>query len=638
MKIGVGMTEKIIRQQTESHKKVNNNIMNNKLSIKIAGPAGFGIKITGMILAKVFTRLGLYVFAYTEYPSLIRGGHNTYQIDVSKNKIHSSNQKCDILIGLTIDAIQKEKDNIAKNGLIICDKNIEVEKLNIKNIKIIQAPLVEIAKFTGSELMKNTVALGVLLSILNLPIKILYDVLADIFLDKENVIKENKVAAKTGYDYFQTHFSGGQNIKVDFDFKITSSKEGMKTSSKEGQNLLITGNQACAMGIIASQCQVYVAYPMTPATDILHILEAKQRETGMLVHQPEDEIAGIHTALGASFAGARSAIGTSGGGFALMNEGFSLAGMTETPLVIFEVMRPAPATGNPTWSEQGDLNYVVNAGHGEFAKIVLAPGTPEQAFDLVQLAFNLADKYQTPVIILSDKHLGESNFTVNKDIFNNIEKIKKGKIITEIKKKEIESSAFIPQYCGMFAKSNQKLRDQCGMFMRYKLESDGISARTIPGVAGGEHIANSDEHNEYGYSDESSAARISQMDKRMQKLEEIKKEIPLPKIYGPKKADITLVCWGSSFGACIDVVNNKNFTSRSFSRGGINLINFEYIYPMPKSLDKFLSKFKKLILVEQNKTGQLGKLIRQETGIEIKNKILKYDSRPFWSEEILCRI
>ena len=608
------MTEKIIRQQTESHKKVNNNIMNNKLSIKIAGPAGFGIKITGVILAKVFTRLGLYVFAYTEYPSLIRGGHDIYQIDVSKNKIHSSNQKCNILIGLTIDAIQKEKDNIVKNGLIICDKNIEVEKLNIKNIKIIQAPLVEIAKFVGSELMKNTVALGVLLSILNLPIKISYDVLAEIFLDKENVIKENKVAAKTGYDYSQTHFSEGQNIKVDFDFKITSSKEGLKTSSKDGGNALITGNQACAIGIIASQCQVYVAYPMTPATDILHILEAKQRETGMLVHQPEDEIAGIHTALGASFAGARSAIGTSGGGFALMNEGFSLAGMTETPLVIFEVMRPAPATGNPTWSEQGDLNYVVNAGHGEFAKIVLAPGTPEQAFDLVQLAFNLADKYQTQVIILSDKHLGESGFTVNEYIFNNIEKIKKGKIIKKINNKSTE------------------------LFMRYKLESDGISARTIPGVAGGEHIANSDEHNEYGYSDESSAVRISQMNKRMQKLEEIKKEIPLPKIYGPKKADVTLVCWGSSFGACIDVVNNKNFTSRSFSRGGINLINFEYIYPMPKSLDKFLSKFKKLILVEQNKTGQLGKLIRQETGIEIKNKILKYDSRPFWSDEIINKI
>ena len=567
--------------------------MLNKLSIKIVGPAGFGIKVTGITIAKVFTRLGLNVFAYTEYPSLIRGGHNTYQIDVSKDKIHSSNQKCNILIALTKEAIEKEKDNIEAEGLVICDKSIDESGLNLRSVKVIKTPLKESAKFAGSELMKNTVAVGVLLSLLNLPIKRLNDVLVDMFADKKEVIKNNKVAAKAGYDWTE-QFKKKEDHDFDKFSKIVS------VSSKNSKNLLMTGNQACAMGVIASGCQMYVAYPMTPSTDILHILEAKQKETGMLVHQPEDEISGIHVALGSSFTGARSAIGTSGGGFALMSEGFSLSGMTETPLLIFEVMRPAPATGNPTWSDQGDLGYVVNAGHGEFAKIVITPGTPEQSFDLVQHAFNLADKYQTPVVILSDKHLGESSFTISKEVFDEVDRVDRGKIVKSVKQAQ-------------------------ELFMRYKLEKDGISARTIPGIQNGEYIANSDEHDEHGYSDESSKVRIQQTDKRMKKLDEIKKDIPLPKLYGPKTASKTLVCWGSSFGACKDTVdNNKN----------LNLINFEYVYPMPNNLDKFLKKFKKLILVEQNKTGQLGKLIRQETGIEIKDKILKYDSRPFWSDEI----
>ncbi|MFH1610839.1 MAG: 2-oxoacid:acceptor oxidoreductase subunit alpha [Patescibacteria group bacterium] len=566
-----------------------------KLSIKIVGPAGFGIKVTGITIAKVFMRLGLNVFAYTEYPSLIRGGHNTYQIDLSKDKVHSSNQKCNILIALTKEAIQKEKENIELGGIVICDKSIiNEEDLNLRSIKTIKAPLIESAKFAGSELMKNTVALGVLLSLLDLSIKNLNNVLADIFASKKEVIKDNKVAAKTGYDWME-QFKKKENSDFDKLSKIVS------VSKKGSNNVLMTGNQACAMSVIASQCQMYVAYPMTPSTDILHILEAEQKETGMLIHQPEDEISGIHVALGSSFTGARSAVGTSGGGFALMNEGFSLAGMTETPLVVFEVMRPAPATGNPTWSDQGDLGYVVNAGHGEFAKIVITPGTPEQSFNLVQHAFNLADKYQTPVVILSDKHLGESSFTVSKEVFNEVDKIDRGKIVKSVKQAQ-------------------------EIFMRYKVEKDGISARTIPGIQNGEHIANSDEHDEYGYSDESSKVRIQQMDKRMKKLDEIKKDIPLPKVYGPKIASKTLVCWGSSFGACKDTVDNNK---------DINLINFEYVYPMPNNLDKFLKKFRKLILVEQNKTGQLGKLIRQETGIQIKDKILKYDSRPFWSDEVL---
>jgi 2-oxoglutarate ferredoxin oxidoreductase subunit alpha len=343
---------------------------------------------------------------------------------------------------------------------------------------------------------------------------------------------------------------------------------------------------------------------MTPATDILHVLEANQKKTGMVVHQPEDEIAAIHTALGGSFAGIRSACGTSGGGFALMNEGLSLTGMLELPLVIFEIMRPGPATGNPTWSDQGDLSYVLTAGHGDFPRAVIAPGSPEQVFDCVQHAFNIADKYQIPVIVISDKHLGESGFTISKEVFSEIDE------------------------------KNHDLQLEANKdYKRYLNTQTGISPRTIPGIENGEYIANSDEHNEESFSDESSEVRKMQMEKRMKKIEELRKEIPLPRVYGPMSADISLVCWGSAFGACLDTINTLN--SLNTLKKKVNLVHFEYLWPMPKNLDKFLSKFKKLVLVENNYSGQLGKLIRQETGIEIKDRILKYDSRPFWTDEIL---
>ncbi|MBU4360261.1 2-oxoacid:acceptor oxidoreductase family protein, partial [Patescibacteria group bacterium] len=374
-----------------------------RLSIKITGPAGFGIKVTGIMLAKIFIRKGLNVFAHTEYPSLIRGGHNTYQIDISDKPVNSSKEKCDILIALDKKSIDVEAKNLCENGIILYDESFEMEHQNIKTlehrkINLVAVPFFELAKKAGGEIMKNTVAVGALLGILDLKLDEFNNILKQEFKDKKGVGEKNILAAELGKEFVEKKSSKWENNGI------------LSPAIREGRGrddrVLMTGNQTSAMATIASQCQVYVAYPMTPATDILHILEAKQKETGMLVHQPEDEIAGIHVALGASFSGARSATGTSGGGFALMNEGLSLAGMLELPLVLFEVQRPGPATGNPTWTEQGDLNYVINAGHGEFPKIVITPGTPEQVFSLVQNAFNLSDKFQTPVIVLTDKHLG----------------------------------------------------------------------------------------------------------------------------------------------------------------------------------------------------------------------------------------
>ncbi len=575
-----------------------------KLTIKIVGPAGFGIKVTGMMLAKYFLRSDCFVFAYTEYPSLIRGGHNTFQVDIAKKEINSAAEKCNVLIALNKDSLIQELKNINTNALVIYDEQIENNFSLPKNINLLPAPLMEIAKNNGGDLMKNTVALGVLLGALDLSLEVLNKILAETFGHKGSMAEQNKKALQTGFEWIKNKQISSKNI-IQFTGLINS--QGPKQD-----NMFISGNQACALGAIAADCQLYSAYPMTPASEILHYLVSKQQESGMLVHQPEDEIAAVHVALGASFAGIRAACGTSGGGFALMNEGLSLSGMLELPLVIFEVMRPAPATGLPTWTEQGDLMYVVHGGHGDFPRLVLAPGNPSECFSLTQQAFNLADKYQIPAIVLFDKFLAESTYTVEKNIFSKIKKKSRGKILM----------------------LNQKqLTENKTLFARYKNEKDGVSLRPIPGILNGEYVANSDEHDEFGLTNESAISRTEQMKKRMCKMTNLKKEIPLPKIYGPKKAPVTLVCWGSTLGPALDAMYEINKAKTQ-----INLIHFSYLWPLPLGLDKFLKQFKKLILVENNFSAQLGNLIRQETGIEIKDKILKYDGRPFWQEEIIKAI
>lgn len=585
----------------------------NNLTIKIVGPAGFGIKVTGLMLSKYFLRSGYQVFSYTEYPSLIRGGHNTFQIDISETEINSASEKCDILIALNEEALNKELNNLNTDAIIIGDKNIVRDSRFVGNDNFIQAPLVELAKQNGGELMKNTVALGVLLGVLNLSIEKLNEILEETFGHKGEAMEQNKNALKEGYEYGKENAS-----KALKDYKI---------KELENNNLLLTGNHACALGALAAGCQFYSAYPMTPATEILHFLKAKEKETGIEVHQAEDEIAAIHAALGASFAGARSATGSSGGGFALMAEGLSLAGQIELPLVIFEVMRPGPATGLPTWTEQGDLNFIINAGHGEFPRLVLAPGNAKEAFELTKQAFELADKYQIPTFVVSDKFLGESFYAVNENIFDINEKINRGKMLVEVN----------------------------GEYLRYATKTaDGVSARTIPGVDGGEYmctsmehhenglrcgeyVCNSDEHDETGLSSELGDVRNRMVEKRMKKLAELKKEMPLPILYGDENAEITLVCWGSMLGPCLDAMSfyhPRESKDPVFSKS-INVLHFSHIYPLPLDLEKYLNKFQKLVLVENNFQGQLGQLIRQETGIEIKDKILKYDGRPFWKEEII---
>ncbi|MDO8638644.1 MAG: 2-oxoacid:acceptor oxidoreductase subunit alpha, partial [Candidatus Daviesbacteria bacterium] len=356
------------------------------------------------------------------------------------------------------------------------------------------------------------------------------------------------------------------------------------------------GNDGITLGAISGGLQFASIYPMTPITNLLHNLALYQEKYGFIYKQPEDEISAINMAIGASIAGARSLTATSGGGFCLMTEGMGLAGITETPLVIILGMRAGPSTGLPTWSEAGDLKLALSAGHGEFPKIVLSAGDSREAFDLTKEAFNLADIYQTPVILLMDKNICENDQSFL--VLENSSKIERGKL------------------------SFETIAD----YQRYDLSDDGISERSVPG-SGNFFIANSDEHNTYGFDDEEIENRNIQMNKRMLKMQTCaKNDMPAPLVFGPEKADLTLVSWGSTKGAILEGL--KSFFN-------VNFLYLTWMNPFPTEyVRNILAEAKYIVDIENNFSGDLANLIREKTGIEITDKMLKYDGRPFFKEEI----
>ncbi len=551
---------------------------------KIGGPAGFGIMTTGLIFSKAFSRGGYHVFDYSEFPSLIRGGHNTYQSRVSSEEIHSQNRPVHILVALNKETIEKNSSELAENGTIIYDG----EKVSgAAEGNAINVPFARLAREScGKELMANNVALGASVALLGYDIEMLNSVIKDVFREKgDDVVNANVNSAKAGYDYVKGNYKKT--------FAITAKKIGEK------KRYLITGNDAIGAGAIAAGCRFYSGYPMTPTASILGYMAQHQKDFGVVVKLAEDEMAAINNAIGAGFAGARAMTATAGGGFSLMAEGYGLAAMTETPVVIVVGQRPGPATGMPTWSSQADLRFVLHAHQDDFPRIVIAPGDVEEAFRMTGEAHNIAEKYQTPVIILVDKYLCESHKTADK---LETVKIERGELLAEFK----------------------------GEYKRYKLTKTGISPRVLPGTKGAIVIANSDEHNEKGQSTEDASMRRKMMEKRMKKLELFAKEMPQPKVYGDTGAEITIVGFGSVKGPALETV-------KELKKKGIaaNFIHITYISPFPeKEMKRLLREAKKLLVVENNFTGQLAGLIREKTGKNITKKLLKYDGRPFYPEEI----
>jgi len=569
--------------------------MTDRIVIKITGAAGLGIKTSGLMIAKALKRAGYYTFGYTEYPSLIKGGHNIFQIDVSPYQIASSSTRLDILLALDQNSIKLHANEIAGNGALIFDEGVctvseEIQKaMTDKHVEIFPLKLLEIVQSVGGTgIMKNTVTLGALWSVLGRDISILNQLISETFGHKSKEVVELNIACiKAGYE----------NLKKQTDhFDLIPSKDAAVKDQ-----MIISGNEAIGIGAISCGVRLYSSYPMTPASSILSFLAVEGTKSGMIVKQAEDEITAANMVVGAEYAGTRAMCGTSGGGFDLMTETLSLAGMTETPFVVVLAQRPGPATGAPTWSAQGDLNLALYGGHGEFPRIVLAPGNATEAFELTIEAHNLAEKYQTPVILLTDKYLSESFFTT--PVFD-------------------ESQVIIDR--GELIKENANLR--------YELTESGISSRWLPGDKLPVFLANSDEHTPKGYSTED-ANEIAQMtDKRMRKFDTMVKDLTDPIIFGEpvESSQLLIISWGGNRDVIIDSQN-------LLAKEGIktSFMHLSHIWPLNSSFIKDIcSKAKSIAVVECNKTGQFANLLEGQTGMKFSDRILKYDGRPFFLEEL----
>lgn len=559
------------------------------ITIKIGAEAGQGAKSAGSLLAKLAVRSGYQIFNHTEYPSLIRGGHNVIQVNISKDKVTAPRKVNELLVALNQDTINKHAHEFAKNAGVIYDANAKIDTSKLpKDVTHFEIPFSQL----GESLYTNTIALGAITAIFGGSIAILGKLIAEEFGKKgDEVIKANRTAAEKGFDF----------ILENYKEHVTKDLAPMETLNSFVPDMVLNGNDAVAMGAIASGLQFAAIYPMSPISSILQILAENQEKFGYVYKQPEDEISAITMAIGASFAGARAMTATSGGGFCLMTEGFGLAGMTETPLVIIEGMRPGPATGLPTWSDQGDLQMILNAHQGDFPRIVLAAGDTQEAFDLTMQAFNLADKYQTPVVLLVDKNICESDISL--PLFDSSAyKIDRGTLTKE------------------------KIED----YKRFELTDNGISTRSMPGT-GNFLCSNSDEHDEYGFSTEESDLREKMMEKRMGKLEVCRKEdMQAPVLYGPKDADVTIVSWGSNKGNILEALKSLKNT---------NFVHITWVSPFPaKELEKLLKKSKFILNVECNYTGHMARLISEQTNIKIDESLLKYDGRPIYPEEIIEKV
>ncbi|MEO0115662.1 MAG: 2-oxoacid:acceptor oxidoreductase subunit alpha [candidate division WOR-3 bacterium] len=566
------------------------------VTIKIGGQAGQGMQAISYILGKLFTRGGYYVFISQDIMSRIRGGHNFSQIRIKDEPVYCHSEKVNVLIALDEMTIQEHKSEMVENGVIIFDK--EKIKFNEPGLNLFPVPLERLAKDYGKDkIMINSVALGALLQLTGYPIDLLYNVLKEEFDQKGlEIVNRNIASARAGYEYAQNNFHRECPCRI-----------GLKAKGRK--RMLISGSETLGLAAIGSGLKFYAGYPMSPSTPIMEFIASKAKNFNIVVEQAEDEISAINMIIGASFTGVRAMTATSGGGFALMVEGISLAGMTETPIVVIVSQRPGPATGFPTRTEQGDLQFVISAGHGEFTRIVFAPGTAPEAFYLVNKAFNLAEKYQVPVIILTDQYFNDSYWTV--DNF-------------DLAKITIDRSDV----------TNKWLNQPAYSYKRYQLNESGISERIYPGLRNQVVYADSDEHTEEGHITESAAVRKKMVEKRLKRFEAIRQEFNPCYVFPEDNLETMLVGYGSTFGVmkeAVEILNAKKFK--------IGMLHLSEVYPFPReSVMAHLGFSRKIFTVENNATGQLARLITAETRIKITDKILKFDGRPFTVQELLRKI
>ncbi|UCF32127.1 MAG: 2-oxoacid:acceptor oxidoreductase subunit alpha [bacterium] len=554
------------------------------VTIVVGGEAGQGIQTIEFILTRVLKRSGYHVFATKEYMSRIRGGSNSTLIRVGSQRVPANVDRIDLLVPLDSGALTHLAGRISKDTLIIGEKKALKTEHNCVDI-----PFAAMAEEAGGKIYANTVAIGFLCGILEADLAILENYLKEYFGRKgKEIVARNVQAAGTGYRAGGEMRSAG---RVAFSIDRDPSVAG---------NLLVSGAEAVSLGAISGGCRFISSYPMSPGTAILTYLSRHSEKFGIVAEQAEDEIAAVNMAVGASYAGARAMVTTSGGGFALMEEGVSLAGITETPLVIHLGQRPGPATGMATRTEQADLDLALYAGHGEFPRIIYAPGRTEDAFVLTHRAFNMADRYQVPVFVLTDQYFLDSYYSTSSlgddAVFNEDHVI------------ETDES-----------------------YMRYRLTEDGISPRGVPGFGTGLVAVDSHEHTEEGHITEEIGVRNAMMDKRMGKIRAILADSVPPVLTGPEDYRVLVVGWGSNFHIIAEAV-------QLLRKDDISCLHFSQVFPLPPDTAELLDRAEVTVVVENNFGGQFARLLRAHTGFEAGHRILQYDGRPFCSELLARKI
>jgi 2-oxoglutarate ferredoxin oxidoreductase subunit alpha len=562
--------------------------MKKDLNLMVAGPQGSGINFTSDTFAKVMSRQGFYVFTNAELFSTIKGEHSYFRVRISDSEISSYSKRVDILIPLDSKSVILHKDEVSDSGVILSEDKIDDNRYEaLQYREILQKVATKFNKnLSELNVMKNTVALAAAVKMAGVGSEELKKVISENFASRKNIAEMNNAVVDEVYASF--------NSKKSFNLpKVTKSKR-----------MLINSAEAVGMGKIISGLKFQSYYPITPASDESNYLESIMDKYGLVVEQTEDEIAAINMAIAAANTGLRSATSTSGPGFALMVEALSYAGMTETPVVIFYYQRAGPSTGMPTRHEQGDIKFALTAGHGEFPRVVIAPGDHTESFYDTAESFNIAEHYQLPVIVLLDKSMAMSNTTT--EIFDTSKiRIDRGKLILQ----------------------------ETSNYLRYKLTDDGISPRSVPGIKGGIITVAGDEHEEDGHIfSEDPDNRITMMNKRMNKMNLVLKEIPEDlkvKFYGKLSNKTVIVSWGSPKGAILDALDYYP---------EISFLQVRMMEPFPSDeVSKYL-KGKYVIDIEQNYSGQLADIIREKTGIEVNSRILKFNGRPMAYEELVDAI
>ena len=552
------------------------------LCIRIAGEAGQGVQTTGNLLVEAFASAGLHVFATQSYMSRIRGGLNWFDVRIADRELFSGKEKSDLLVALHPDALRALRGEVADGGLVIFDGEADGDVLSVAFSKTAK-------QLTESTQAANTVAAGTVFALLGYDLDLLCDYLAVLFGKKgEEVIASNVRCARRGAE-------------------LTGERSGSVKAPRSGKvpKDIHSGSEAVGLAAATAGVKFVASYPMTPSTGVFTSLAGVADKYGIVVEQAEDEIAAINMICGATYAGVPAMTTTSGGGFALMCEGLSLAGMLELPVFIMLSQRPGPATGLPTRTGQGDLRFAIHAGHGEFPKALFAPGTPAQAYELTRRALETAHKFQTPVIFLIDQFLAD---------------LQTGTPPLDATYRPIDRHV---------------VTEPAPDYVRYAVTKDGVSPRALPG-SGPFVICDSDEHTEDGHITEDLGVRVALQDKRMAKINGLRAEAMPPETYGPESAGTLLVAWGSTYGPCREAVDLLNDGG-----GSVAMAHFAQVWPLnPASARPILERVgaKRVVVVEGNASGQFASVLREAGVLDDCESLPRYDGMPFTGEWIAERI